>query len=410
VKVGRAGRAGRLSEGAPNPIKDLKRFLTDYITLPEGMATVIAAWVAAAWLSKVWDRFPHLAITSPEKRCGKSTLLDILAVVVPKPLPTSNISPAALYRVIQLRQPTLLLDEAQSLVRRGSEAAEVIREILNAGISKTASVIRCSASDPEELMTFHVYSPKVFAMIGQPDAVLADRCLPVVMKRKTSGDKVERYRSRVVEARGQAIRQRLSKWAARKKALASDFYEVVEPFEIENDRMADLLLPLQCVLHIVYGKDDLLKSYALSLDDRERQQEAQSPGVRLLGACRDLFRGEQFISTPRLIAALKAREEEPWGRWNRGSGLNAEALATLLRTYKIKPQHNKQHTRRGYYACDFQETWDRYLPPSGEPSGPSSPSRQPRTGSRRVSRGVAACPVSPNTNARMSRHQRRVPR
>lgn len=226
-QVRQVGRDGRATEVSTNPIDLVAELLTDYIALPERVADVIAAWVAAAWLFDVWDRFPHLAITSPEKRCGKTTLLDILRVIVPCPLSTSNISPAALYRVIQAKRPTLLFDEAQSLARAGSEAGEVTREILNAGIVKNATVIRCGGKGMDKIKEFAIYAPKVFAMIGEPDGVLADRCLPVMMRRKTSGDRVERYRSRVVDARGEAIRRRLEEWAKENKEYAVPLYDAL---------------------------------------------------------------------------------------------------------------------------------------------------------------------------------------
>ncbi len=264
-RVGRVGRVGRALEDA-SPIKETTEFLTDYVALPELAPTVIATWIGAAWMHRVWDRFPHLAITSPEKRCGKTTLLDILHVLVPRPLSTSNISPAALYRAIeQMKRPTLLLDEAQSLSRAGSEASEVIRELLNAGIGKNAKVIRCGGAKMDKLREYSIYSPKVFAMIGEPDGVLADRSLPVSMRRRTSYDVIKRYRSRDVETRGKEIRERLAGWAKEYKEGAAELYECIEPFEIENDRMAELLLPLQCVSMLAGDGIDELERYAASL-------------------------------------------------------------------------------------------------------------------------------------------------
>jgi len=57
----------------------------------------------------------------------------------------------------------------------------------------------------------------------------------------------------------------------------------------------------------------------------------------------------------------------------KGDGINPESLAKVLRPYGIKSHHNKQRTQRGYFACDFQEAWERYLPP-GTPSNSSNPS------------------------------------
>src|SRR5262249_28039287 len=141
-------------------------YLEAYMVLPERTtAVVIAAWVAAARLQELWDKVPHLAVASPEKRCGKTTPLDLLPQVPPRPRYTTNISPASLYRVIEKEHPTLLMDESQSISRRGSETSEVIREILNAGIGKNAKVLRCGGDRMEEIVEFSVYGPKVFAMI-----------------------------------------------------------------------------------------------------------------------------------------------------------------------------------------------------------------------------------------------------
>lgn len=376
------------------------RFMANYVVLPESSLLVIAAWVIAAWLCDRWDRFPHLAITSPEKRCGKTTLLDILLTIVPRPRYTTNISPAALYRVVEAERPTLLMDESQSISRRGSEASEVIREILNAGIGRNAKVTRCGGLNRDKIEEFSVYGPKVFGQIGDLDGVLADRSLPVPMKRKTKADVVQRYRSRTVDSIGQAIHDKLEQWAGENGDRAAVVYDKLEPFDIDNDRMADLLTPLQAVLTVLEGSEgsegifkggprtgtplETLRGYAEGLDERDREQETQTPGVRLLAACREIFGtfkepptgGSKWLGTDQLISVLVQREEEPWHRWNKGQPITRETLANLLRPYGIRSAFNKERTGKGYYAYNFGEAWNRYLPleiPSN-PSNPSNPS------------------------------------
>ena len=56
----------------------------------------------------------------------------------------------------------------------------------------------------EDIEEFSIYCPKVFAQIGNPDGVLADRSLPAPLKRKTAGDVVKRYRSKDVKEEGAA--------------------------------------------------------------------------------------------------------------------------------------------------------------------------------------------------------------
>ena len=181
----------------------------------------------------------------------------------------------------------------------------------------------------------------------------------------------------------------LEKWAKSNGKTVATVYDRLTPFDIENDRMAELLLPLQAMLTVAC-KDALgtLEEYAQSLDSRDKEQEMQSPGVRLLVACRELFApsrsypaGFLFIPTELLIARLVNRGEEPWHRWCRGQPITGEALANLLRPYGIKPGRNKQQTARGYHAADFREAWDCYLPsPSKNPSTPSTPAIERRTG------------------------------
>ena len=116
------------------------------------------------------------------------------------------------------------------------------------GISKDAKVIRCGGESKDRIDEYSVYGPKVIALIGEPDGVLADRCLPVPMRRKVEGEQVKHYRSRVVEPVGAALHKKLEQWATDHQEEVAQIYDRLEPFDIANDRMADLLTPLQSVL------------------------------------------------------------------------------------------------------------------------------------------------------------------
>lgn len=83
-RVSRVSRDSRAFLGTREPIGEVTRFLKTYVVLPKGSETIIAAWVIAAWFADVWDKFGHLCIVSPEKRCGKTTLLDLLFLIAPK--------------------------------------------------------------------------------------------------------------------------------------------------------------------------------------------------------------------------------------------------------------------------------------------------------------------------------------
>src|SRR5260370_1278685 len=94
------------------------------------------------------DGGTYIGVESPEKRCGKTTLLSALSRLVRRPVVAANISPPAFFRVIEEARPTLLIDEADTFLHGNEE----MRGILNAGYHKdTAYVLRvCAAQGTEE--------------------------------------------------------------------------------------------------------------------------------------------------------------------------------------------------------------------------------------------------------------------
>ena len=66
---------------------------------------------------------PRLAFSSPTKGCGKTTALDVMGQLVLRPLAAANVSPSAIFRVVEACHPTLLIDEADSFLQGQRGAA-----------------------------------------------------------------------------------------------------------------------------------------------------------------------------------------------------------------------------------------------------------------------------------------------
>ena len=121
-------------------LDDIVSAIRRFVVLPEGGAETMALWVLHAHAHEAAFNSPLLAFTSPEKRCGKTTALKVLQRLVPKPLPTSNITAPAVFRSIDKWGPTLLVDEADTFLRDSDE----LRGVLNSGHSRDqAFLIRC---------------------------------------------------------------------------------------------------------------------------------------------------------------------------------------------------------------------------------------------------------------------------
>jgi hypothetical protein len=89
----------------PDPI-DLNEVLNDLVTeinryavLSAHADTAIALWIAHTYVYDAGDISPFLFLTSPVKRCGKSTVLIFLLGLVNRPMVASNISPSSIFRV-----------------------------------------------------------------------------------------------------------------------------------------------------------------------------------------------------------------------------------------------------------------------------------------------------------------------
>ena len=103
--------------------------LKRYVIMDEQARYSAALWIVHTYLLDAFMISPRLAVRSPMKRCGKTTLLDVLGCLVMKALPTANVSAAAVFRVVEGYRPCLLVDEADTFLAESDD----LRGVLNSG-------------------------------------------------------------------------------------------------------------------------------------------------------------------------------------------------------------------------------------------------------------------------------------
>src|SRR5882757_8247305 len=117
----------------------LEQLIRRFVILPGSAPTALALWILHTYAFQLRDVSTYLGIESPEPRCGKTTLLTVLLELVHRPIVAANISSPAFFRLIAETRPTLLIDEADTLLQGNDE----LRGILNSGYTrKTAYVVR----------------------------------------------------------------------------------------------------------------------------------------------------------------------------------------------------------------------------------------------------------------------------
>ena len=97
-------------------LDDIRSLIDQHIVCDEHVKNAVTLWIAFTWFVHDVHVAPLAVITSPEKRCGKSQLLMLIGKLACRPLLASNISPAAVFRVIEAHRPTLIIDEADSFM------------------------------------------------------------------------------------------------------------------------------------------------------------------------------------------------------------------------------------------------------------------------------------------------------
>ena len=176
----------------PEPVDGVKLLdelvstFSRHLALCEGGAEAIALWVLLAHTHDAHQTSPRLAFLSPVPECGKTTALSILSALVPRPLPTSNITPAVIFRVIAKRRPTLLIDEADTFMQ-----GDDMRGILNSGHTRaTAQVWRCEG-ESREPKGFSTWAPVAIAKIGTLPETLESRSIVIQMQRKRPDERTQ---------------------------------------------------------------------------------------------------------------------------------------------------------------------------------------------------------------------------
>lgn len=93
-------------------------------------------------------------------------MIEVAELVVREPLQTVDISISALFRIIELKQSALLLDEVDSIFQGRDEESKDLRRLLNGGYRLGGAATR-TVGEKHEPKQFSTFSPKLLAGIGQ---------------------------------------------------------------------------------------------------------------------------------------------------------------------------------------------------------------------------------------------------
>jgi hypothetical protein len=353
-----------------------------HVVLSAHAAAALALWVVHTYVFDTRDAVAYVSIESPEKRCGKTTLLSVLAGLACRALVASNITVSALFRVIDDAGPTLLIDEADTFLGGNS----VMRGILNCGNTwRTAYVLRLSGrkgraqnpkSDPAKqdelvapersgggsldssLVRYSCWCPKVIAMIGRVPETIADRSIVVQLDRKLVTEKC----APLSDFKPESITAKCVRFANdNSDRIAKAALETVPGL---NDRAADTFEPL-FVLARMAGPEWFQKAAEAAVF-LTSSQNTDLQGTGLLLDILTIFVecGAKRMFSRSVVSCLRGDGEWIASPFFAGKRLNELVLAQTLRPYGIRPVAIRvgEDVNKGYRIDDFRNCLNRYVP------------------------------------------------
>jgi putative DNA primase/helicase len=367
------GKGAMFAEVVPWPdpmnadalLHEIRATIKRFIVCEPETRVAVTLWAAFTWLIDAVEVAPLAVITAPEKRCGKSQLLNLMGKLARRPLVASNITPAATFRVIEAHQPTLLIDEADSFFKDN----EQLRGIINSGHTRQSAYVIRTVGEDFEPKQFSTWGAKAISGIGHLAETLMDRAIVLELRRKLPTESVERLRHAEP-----GLFNRLVSKLARFAEDAAPFIERARPAlpEALNDRAQDNWEPLLAIADYAGGEwPRLARDAALKISGAE--QDAVSLSAELLADVQEVFELKRLarLKTADLIQALIDDDMKPWATYNRGRPMSPRQLAKRLEDYGIRPKTQRMGYDRakGYDLADMRDAFVRYLSPTPPEKG-----------------------------------------
>lgn len=356
-------------------LQEIAGVFTNCLTLPEHAATVLALWVVFTWLHDAFPVSPMLVITSPERECGKTTLLGLLRHLVRKPFPSANATAAALFRIVDQYSPTVLADEVDKWLKQGDERMGIV----NCGWERNLANVSRVEGDDNQVRTFSTWAPKALAGIGTMPDEIAGRAIEVRMRRQTEAEGRRLVSLRASDSgRFEPLRRALFTWT--QAVLADGTLSRRDPALPDgfSNRLADNWRVLFAIAETA-GEEwpERVRDAALAFTAQGREQ---SWGEMLIADIYDHFtqtKRDRALSVD-IIGHLNGLEDRPWPEYAQGRPMTARQLSRKLSSFGIAPRQLRisDETGKGYYQEDFEEPYKRYClakKPAGESAQPLAP-------------------------------------
>ena len=338
-------------EEPPDPAEVFKRLckcIAYFIDFPEqqapGITATLALWVVLTYTYPAWPAIPYLYLGGPAGS-GKTRVFEVLSRLVFRPLQSSNMTGAALFRTLHSRGGTLLYDEAERLKQSIPDVGE-INSMLLAGYKRGGRATRLEpVGDTFRTVEFDVFGPKALACVrGLPEALFS-RCIPVMMFRAGKDSPKPRRHLDDCGGRWRALRADLH---AITLEYGPDYLNLAHRGDVcpaMSGRQFELWQPLLALAswvedHGAKGLLTLMQNFAMASNESVEAGQTPDCDEVLLRALAEMVAAGESLIAKDVLGRAEQAEPRMFANWS------AKGAANALRRYGIETR--KTHGRRSY--------------------------------------------------------------
>ena len=363
-----------------------------YMFMTEAQIVAIILWCATTFLYDLLQIHAYLGITAPTKRCGKTTLVNLVALFVRQGLIVAGrVSAAYIYRAIDRLRPTFIVDESQAIFRKSPD----VEDIFNAGHVRSTAYVGLVEKVNDEFVEkrFNVFCPKVIGLKGKiHDDSLQDRVIEIRLSRIHESDLKEDF----WDVFGKIPQAELFIECRRKFVRA--VMDCVEAFKnhepnlpkFSNGRVKQNWKPLWILAELAdesaeaeKGKGYWCNQLTEAIEECEQEALSEPPFQDYLVKslkefceeyrkrpsvlARKLERQRDLIPTDEILSQTKGLNADKEASWfaKDNEGLTPERLARELRGFKVKKIQRRinvgENPVRGYsYRSLQKKVFERY--------------------------------------------------
>jgi len=357
-----------------SPVASIEQYLRSYLSFPDDryyLPLTLFAILEHCW-EECFDEVPYLSVSAMVKSSGKTRVLELLKFLAGEGkavLAEGSITVAAIYSEIEAGK-VILIDESERL----QDPHSPLRPILNGGYRRGQELIRKIGGVNRR---YSIFSPKVFAQIGDLYDTLRDRSIIIEMKRRASRTR-KVYVQQTAKEDGAKIAAEIARAVGdRIKEIRNsylNYHNLYASLDFLPDRDAEIWKPLFTLCQ-VFAPARILELNRSAIDiatlktlpprrfEQLREQEAitqkQEYAEQLVRDALTVIGAQDRTTSRELVMGLRAIPTSPW-RCYEGVGITEISLAAMLKrfsvepkTIRVKPKGEPNSTAKGYLRAQF---------------------------------------------------------